>query len=90
MVLWTDPGGYDAYRTERRFAPWEKASFAATTQEVKQIDSPARYNIRFAPTTRPYGSPGQPLTPEQFEEREVGPKRSNSRNRLCNRTRRAA
>src|SRR5262245_57169589 len=27
VVLWTDPGGYDAYRTERRFVPWEKASF---------------------------------------------------------------
>ena len=27
VVLWTDPGGYDAYRTERRFVPWEQASF---------------------------------------------------------------
>ena len=25
VVLWTDPGGYDAYRTERRFVPWERA-----------------------------------------------------------------
>ena len=24
VVLWTDPGGYDAYRTERRFAPWDE------------------------------------------------------------------
>src|SRR5438094_626244 len=23
VVLWTDPGGYDAYRTERRFSSWE-------------------------------------------------------------------
>ncbi len=42
VVLWTDPGGYDAYRVERRFAPWEEASYAATTQKVKDIDSPAR------------------------------------------------
>ena len=25
VVLWTDPGGYDAYRTERRFVPWDQA-----------------------------------------------------------------
>src|SRR5581483_11143338 len=28
VVLWTDPGGYDAYRTEKRFAPWPKSAFA--------------------------------------------------------------
>jgi hypothetical protein len=28
VVLWTDPGGYDAYRTERRFSSWDDASFA--------------------------------------------------------------
>src|SRR6188474_759789 len=27
VVLWTDPGGYDAYRTEKRFVPWEKAAY---------------------------------------------------------------
>src|SRR5690349_24306368 len=46
VVLWTDPGGYDAYRTERRFAPWDKADYAPTTQEVKDIKSPARYGVR--------------------------------------------
>jgi N-acetyl-anhydromuramyl-L-alanine amidase AmpD len=46
VVLWTDPGGYDAYRTERRFAPWKDASYAATTQQVKAIDSPNRYGVR--------------------------------------------
>src|SRR5690242_2873266 len=25
VVLWTDPGGYDAYRVERRFAPFDKS-----------------------------------------------------------------
>jgi hypothetical protein len=34
VVLWTDAGGYDAYRTDRRFAPYDKASFEATTQEA--------------------------------------------------------
>jgi N-acetyl-anhydromuramyl-L-alanine amidase AmpD len=68
VLLWMDPGGYDAYRTERRFVPWEKASFAATTQEVRDIDTPNRYNIRFAPSTQPSTQPrGDELTPEQFE-----------------------
>jgi N-acetyl-anhydromuramyl-L-alanine amidase AmpD len=63
VVLWTDPGGYDAYRTERRFAPWEVASFEATAKEAAEnkrlkrngteVDSPNRYGIRFAPSTRP-------------------------------------
>src|SRR5207247_531548 len=68
VITWMDPGGFDAYRTERRFVPWEKASFGATTREANEIDSPARYNIRFTPTTRPYGSPGKQLTPEQLEK----------------------
>ena len=76
VVLWTDPGGYDAYRTERRFVPWEQASFERTAREVKDVDSPSRYGIRFAPrsastapttaaTTQPAG---RRLTPEQFEQ----------------------
>jgi hypothetical protein len=27
VVLWTDPGGYDAYRVERRFSAWTNASW---------------------------------------------------------------
>ncbi len=27
VVLWLDPGGYDAYRVERRFSPLEKADW---------------------------------------------------------------
>jgi N-acetyl-anhydromuramyl-L-alanine amidase AmpD len=58
VVTWTDPGGYDAYRTERRFAPWEKSSWNATTQEAAtlkaegrkvpfELDGPARFGIRW-------------------------------------------
>ena len=57
VVLWTDPGGYDAYRTERRFAPWRESSYAATTQRVKEIDSPNRYGVR-----------EQVLTDEELEQ----------------------
>jgi N-acetyl-anhydromuramyl-L-alanine amidase AmpD len=46
VVLWIDPGGYDAYRTERRFSPLTKSSYAATTQEIKDINSPNRYGLR--------------------------------------------
>src|SRR5215208_5850528 len=63
VVLWTDPGGYDAYRTERRFAPWAVASFEASAKEAAEnkrlkrdgteVDSPNRDGVRFAPSTRP-------------------------------------
>jgi N-acetylmuramoyl-L-alanine amidase len=46
VVLWTDPGGYDAYRVERRFVPYERSSWAATTQDTKSIDTPNRYGLR--------------------------------------------
>src|SRR5262245_16050910 len=61
VVLWTDPGGFDAYRTERRFAPYDKSSYAATTQESGMkdgtVESPNRYGLR-----------SKNLTPEQIEQ----------------------
>ena len=47
VVLWTDPGGYDAYRTEKRFAQIKNASWEATKLDGKGPDSPARYSPRF-------------------------------------------
>jgi N-acetyl-anhydromuramyl-L-alanine amidase AmpD len=47
VVLWTDPGGYDAYRTERRFSKWEDASWEATTRSSKDgPNSPNRLGLR--------------------------------------------
>ncbi len=46
VVLWTDPGGYDAYRVERRFAPLDKADWKTTQEEVESFDTPNRYNLR--------------------------------------------
>lgn len=46
VVLWTDPGGYDAYRVERRFAPLEKSDWKTSTEEVRDLDTPNRYNLR--------------------------------------------
>lgn len=50
VVLWTDPGGYDAYRVERRFAPPDRAAW-----------DPARPHT---PTPNRYGrrDPGDPET----------------------------
>ena len=44
VVLWMDPDGYDAYRTERRFAPLEEAAFE--TSKSSQIKSPNRFALR--------------------------------------------
>lgn len=46
VVLWMDPGGYDAYRVERRFSPLDESGWAASHAEVKGLDSPNRYNLR--------------------------------------------
>lgn len=51
VVLWTDSGGYDAYRVERRFAPyaesgWEPTTRVAATQPDRVPESPNRYGLR--------------------------------------------
>lgn len=51
VVLWTDPGGYDAYRVERRFAPFEKSDWKTSSEEVRDLDQPNRYNLRRAGLT---------------------------------------
>jgi N-acetyl-anhydromuramyl-L-alanine amidase AmpD len=43
VVLWTDPGGYDAYRVERRFARAEESSWSAIKDA---LDTPNRYGQR--------------------------------------------
>jgi N-acetylmuramoyl-L-alanine amidase len=44
VVTWMDPGGYDAYRVERRFVPLAEASWPAS-KDVKGL-SPNRYGMR--------------------------------------------
>lgn len=51
VVLWMDPGGYDAYRVERRFSPIEKSDWAHSTEEVPDLKSPNRFNMRRAGLT---------------------------------------
>jgi N-acetylmuramoyl-L-alanine amidase len=45
VVLWMDPGGYDAYRVERRFSPIERSGWKASSEDNKEL-SPNRYNLR--------------------------------------------
>lgn len=44
VLLWTDVGGYDAYRVERRFAPPEEASWEASAKSG--LGTPNRYGTR--------------------------------------------
>ena len=46
VVLWTDPHGYDAYRVERRFAPFEQSSWDRSKELVPALDSPNRFGLR--------------------------------------------
>lgn len=60
VVTWMDPGGYDAYRVERRFAPYDESDWRTSEAEAK-LDSPNRYGIR-----------KETLTPEQIEKLRGG------------------
>lgn len=66
VVLWTDPGGYDAYRTEKRFVPWDRAAWTAPAagEKTDGPSSPNRYNIRF---TGRIGQPDSPLAADDFD-----------------------
>jgi N-acetyl-anhydromuramyl-L-alanine amidase AmpD len=46
VVLWMDPGGYDAYRVERRFSPLDKSDWDSSQADVRELTSPNRYNLR--------------------------------------------
>src|SRR3954470_12672086 len=48
VVLWTDPGGYDAYRIERRFASVDQSSWETSHVAVAELKSPNRYGLRKA------------------------------------------
>src|SRR3954467_491258 len=48
VVLWMDPGGYDAYRVERRFSPFARADWAHSTEDSPELRTPNRYSLRAA------------------------------------------
>src|SRR5688500_2610831 len=46
VVLWLDPGGYDAYRVERRFAPHAQADWNSSSAQNPALGTPNRYGMR--------------------------------------------
>ena len=51
VVLWMDPGGYDAYRVQRRFVPLDESGWDASNAADKDLRSPNRYGMRLAGLT---------------------------------------
>jgi N-acetylmuramoyl-L-alanine amidase len=63
VVLWTDAGGYDAYRTEKRFVPFDQSEWKPGPDgKPASPESPNRYSMRFQHTA------AASLTPEQLEQ----------------------
>jgi N-acetylmuramoyl-L-alanine amidase len=46
VVTWMDPGGYDAYRVERRFSALEDAGWEKTREQAPGVRTPNRYGLR--------------------------------------------
>jgi N-acetyl-anhydromuramyl-L-alanine amidase AmpD len=46
VITWMDPGGYDAYRVERRFAPFDQSSWETSKVAVAALKTPNRYGLR--------------------------------------------
>src|SRR5438132_6743532 len=57
VVLWMDPGGYDAYRVERRFSAFDKSDWESSRAADTNLTRPNRYNLR-----------KEGLTPQQIEQ----------------------
>src|SRR6266536_2328599 len=53
VVTWMDPGGYDAYRVERRFSDLEESSWEKSKEAVKDLRTPNRYGLRRDPVLTP-------------------------------------
>lgn len=46
VVTWMDPGGYDAYRVQRRFSPIDQADWETSQEDVRGLRTPNRYDLR--------------------------------------------
>lgn len=71
VLLWTDPGGYDAYRTEQRFDPIEDSHFEDARSKYPDLLWANRFGIRQSPNpyrTYPDDWGFRKLTPEQLEQ----------------------
>ena len=46
VVLWMDPGGYDAYRVERRFSAFTNSDWTHSQAADANLETPNRYDLR--------------------------------------------
>lgn len=51
VVMWTDPGGFDGYRVERRFGDLKRSGWEEMKQDGISFNSPNRYGMRAAVLT---------------------------------------
>jgi N-acetyl-anhydromuramyl-L-alanine amidase AmpD len=56
VVLWMDPGGYDAYRVQRRFGPYDESDYETSRPHLDAPRTPNRYDAR-----------DRTLTPEEID-----------------------
>lgn len=52
VVLWLDPGGYDAYRVERRFSAFDRSDWDSSVEDVRGLRTPNRYGLRKGSLTK--------------------------------------
>ena len=63
VVLWLDDDGYDAYRANARFEPYESSSWDDIKQDLPSYAQPDRYNLRASG----FGAGVPDLTPQEIE-----------------------
>jgi hypothetical protein len=66
VVLWIDPGGYDAYRTEKRFGPLEQAAWSMAATNAAGTSAPPA-GLNNPPTPNRYGLRRAGLGPDDLE-----------------------
>jgi len=72
VVLWTDPGGYDAYRVEKRFVPWQQAAWPTAPGTPTSPATPNRYSLRYGEAGKGPAGSGAQLHPDLIERYRGG------------------
>ncbi|HEY1686090.1 MAG TPA: N-acetylmuramoyl-L-alanine amidase [Tepidisphaeraceae bacterium] len=78
VVLWDDPGGYNAYSTYKRFGPFPLASYEATTDPAPYAEDAGITDPKKIPKAHPDWSPNRygyrikGATTEQIEKIRAG------------------
>src|SRR5262245_14773711 len=67
VVLWTDPGGYDAYRTEKRFVPLDRSAWTPPAAGKPGNGDGASAGDPAPSTPNRYGLRRGNLSPDELE-----------------------